>query len=55
MQMDMGTHLLIPGVEHGQEAKLRAESMRVGGNGEQGFGNRSKQDVVEDSWVLDSE
>ena len=53
--MDMGTHLLVPGVEHGQEAKLRAESMRVGGNGEQGLRNRSKQDGVEDSWILQSE
>ena len=55
MQMDMRTHLLVPGVEHGQEAKPCSESMRVGGNGEQGLGNRSKKDVVEDSRVLQCE
>ena len=42
VQMDVGTHLLVPGVEYGQEAKLRAESVRVGGNGEQGLRNRAK-------------
>ena len=42
VQMDVGAHLLVPGVEYGQEAKLRAESVRVGGNGEQSLRNRAK-------------
>ena len=55
MQMDMRTHLLVPGMEHGQEAQLRAESVWVGGDSQQGLRYRSKENVVEGSWVFDSE
>ncbi len=55
VQMDMRTHLLVPGVEHGQEAEPCSESMRVGGNSEEGLRNRSKKDVVEASRILQCE
>jgi hypothetical protein len=49
MQMDMRTHLLVPGMEHGQGAHLRARSVWVAGYGQQGLRYRAKEDVVEGS------
>ena len=55
VQVDMRTDLLAPGVQHGQEAKLRSQMAWVGGNGLQGLRNRPKQDVEEHSRILQSE
>ena len=52
MQVRMWTHLLIPCVQHREEADLRSQAVRVGGNGEQRFRGRSEQHVVNQFWIL---
>ena len=44
--------VLTPGVQHGKKADGSAEMSGIGGNGEQSFGSRLKQDGIDLSWVL---
>src|SRR5271170_2628372 len=46
VQMRMKVQVLTPGVQHGKEADGGAEMFRIGGDGEQGFRSRLKQEVV---------
>ena len=47
MEMRMMHQGLSPRVQHGEEADLRAEMLRIGGDGAQGLGGRAKQDAVD--------
>ena len=51
--MGMMQHLLTPGMEHGQKAKVRSEPARVSGNREQGLRDTAKQDGVDPLRVLE--
>ena len=44
--------ILSPGVEHAQEADLRAKMLGIGGNLQQGCGAGTEQEVVDDFLVL---
>ena len=44
--------ILPPGVEHTQEADLRAKMLRIGGDLQQGCGTGAEQEVVDDLLVL---
>ena len=44
--------ILAPGVEHGEEADLRAEVLRIGGDDAQGIRRRSEQNSVHQFLVL---
>jgi len=44
--------LLIPGVQHTEEADLRAEKSRIAGHFKQGLGTGAEQQIVEDLLVL---
>ena len=50
--MGMVQQLLIPGVEHGQEAEVRSESARVGGDGQQRLRNSAEEDAVNQALIL---
>jgi hypothetical protein len=52
MQMRMQQQVLAPGVQNGEEPDVRAEMLRVARDGEQGFGGRTEQDVIDDLLVL---
>jgi len=43
---------LFDGVQHGKKADGNPEMSGIGGNGEQSFGSRLKQDGIDLSWVL---
>ena len=47
MDMRMMVQVLAPGVEHGDEADLGAEMLRIGGDGAQRLGRRPEQDGVD--------
>lgn len=51
--MDVGTVLpfLIPGVRHGEESDLGAQQARVPGKLDQGFGDQTEQQSVNDFLV----
>jgi hypothetical protein len=46
MQVRMKVKVLTPGMEHGEEAGLHAETFWVAGNGEQGFGGGAEEEAV---------
>src|SRR6266481_2397099 len=48
MDMRMKPQLLIPGVQHTEEADLRAEVSRIASDFEKGFRTGAKQEVVDD-------
>ena len=52
--MDMGVEskFLIPGVQHTEEADLRAEMLGIAGDFEKGFRTGTKQKIVDDLLVL---
>ena len=52
--VDMGMMLqsLIPGMEHAEEANLRAEMTRIAGDLQQGCGTGVKQQVVDQPFIL---
>ena len=52
MQVGMMKKILAPGVEHGEEADLRAEVLRIGGDDAQGIRRRSEQNSVHQFLVL---
>jgi len=47
--------ILPPGMEHGEEARLYAETFRVAGNGEQGFGGGAEEEAVDDLLVVEGD
>jgi len=51
MQMRMEQQVLPPTVQHGKEADLCAEMIRIGGNLEQSLGGSVEQQVIEDLLV----
>ena len=55
MDMRMMLEILSPGVEHAEEADLRAEMFRIGGNLQQRGGAGAEQEVVDDFLVLQSQ
>ena len=55
MDMRMMVQLLTPGVEHAEEADLGAEAFGIASDLEQRFGTESKEDVVDESFVLQCE
>src|SRR5438445_2967346 len=52
MYMGMETEVLIPGVQHGEEADLRAEVPRIASDFEKGFRTGTEQQIVDDFLVL---
>ena len=52
MQVGMMLKRLSPGMKHAKEADPGAQALWVGGDLEQGLGSRSKQQVIDDSFVL---
>src|SRR5215470_16281365 len=52
MQVGMMLKRLSPGMKQAKEADPGAQALRVGGDLEQGLGSRSKQQVIDDSFVL---
>jgi hypothetical protein len=55
MGMGMKFELLIPGVQHAEEAEVSAEMSGSAGDFEQGFGTGLQQEMVEDLFVLQGE
>ncbi len=55
MDMGMVLQLLIPGMEHTEEANLGAEMFRMGSDFEQGLGAGAEQQIVENLLVLQSQ
>ena len=53
MQVRVVQHFLIPGVEYSEKTDVCTETARIGGNGEQRFGNRAEQDAVKHAWILE--
>src|ERR1700674_619376 len=52
MDMGMESELLIPGVQHGEEADFRAEVPRIASDFEQGFRTGAEQQTVDDFLIL---
>src|SRR6516225_7472428 len=52
MDMRMVGECRPPGVEHGRESDAGAEVLGVGGDGDQGLGGGSEQQVIDDGLVL---
>ena len=55
MDMGMESELLIPGVQHGEEADFRAEVFRIASDFEKCFGTGAKQQIIDDFLVLQSQ
>ena len=55
MRVRVMFELLIPGVEHTEEADLRAEMLRIASDFEEGFGAGLQQEMVQDFLVLQGE
>jgi len=51
----MRANLLVPGVQHRQEADVGSDAARVGGQSEQGFRDRLEQDVIDPAWILEGQ
>ena len=54
VHVGMVLELLPPRVQHGEEADLRAEMLRVSCNRPQRFGRGAKEDAVDDGFVDDT-
>ena len=52
MHVGMSLQVLSPGMEHAQKADLSAEMLRIGGDLRQGLSAGLKQQVIDDSLVL---
>ena len=52
VQVRMRTHLLVPGVQHRQEADLGSDPARIGGQGEQGFGGCLEEHAIHHAGIL---
>src|SRR5215475_12874175 len=55
MDVGMEPELLIPSMQHGEEADFRAEVFRIASDFEKCFGTGAKQQVVNDFLVLQSQ
>ena len=55
MNVRMMLKILSPGVEHAEEADLRAEMLGIGGDLQQGRGAGAEQEIVDDLLVLQSQ
>src|SRR5260370_5112744 len=55
MDMGMDPELLIPGMQHGEEADCRAEVFRISSDFEKCFGTGAEQQIVDDFLVLQSQ
>src|SRR5260370_3409418 len=55
MDMGMEPELLTPGMQHGEEADLRAEVFRISSEFEKGFCTGAEQEIVDDFLVLQSQ
>lgn len=49
----MRQYFLIPGVQYGEESDVRSEQAGIGRDGEQGLGNGSEQDAVNNTRILE--
>jgi hypothetical protein len=52
MDMRMELQFLVPAVQHAEKSDLRAEVPRIASHFEKGFRSGTKQDVVEDFFVV---
>jgi len=52
MNMGMESELLIPGVQHGEEADFRTEVTRIASDFEQGFRTGAEQQTVDEFLIL---
>src|SRR6516164_7627716 len=52
MEMRMNSELLTPGMQHTEEADLRAEKSGIAGYFEKGFRTGAEQEIVDDLLVL---
>jgi hypothetical protein len=52
MDMGMEPELLIPGMQHGEEADVRSEVSRIASNFEKSFRTGAEQQIVDDFLVL---
>ncbi len=50
--MRVHVEFLTPGMQHAEEADLRAEMLRIVSNFEKGFRTAAKQEIVNDLLVL---
>lgn len=55
MNVRVEPEFLIPGVQHSEEADLRAEMLGIAGNFEKGFRTGAKQKIVNDLLVPQSQ
>src|ERR1039458_4034580 len=55
VQVGMQMQVLPPGVQYGEEADLRAQVLRVAGNGKQRGRHSAEQDLVDDFFVVESD
>src|ERR1700730_919284 len=55
MDMGMDPELLIPGMQHGEEAEFRAEVFRIASDFEKCFCTGAEQQIVDDFLVLQSQ
>src|SRR5882672_1211103 len=55
MDMGMEPELLIPSVQHGEEAEFRAEVLRIASDFEKCFCTGAEQQIVDDFLVLQSQ
>ena len=53
MNVRVVQQVLPPGVQHAEEADLRAQMLRIGGDGAQRLRRRPEQDVVDHGLVLE--
>ena len=53
MNVRMVQQVLSPGVQHTKEANLRAQMLRIGGDGAQRLRRRPEQDIVDHGLVLE--
>ena len=55
MDMRVEAEFLIPGVQHAEEADLRAEMFGIASDFQKGFRTGAKQKIVDDLLVLQSQ
>ena len=55
MDMRMNFEFLAPGVQHAEEANLRAEMFRIACHFEKSFRTGAEQEIVEDLLVLQNQ
>src|SRR5450759_2269518 len=53
VEVGVKVQILTPGMEHGEEAGGYAQTLRIGGNGEQRFGGGAEENLVDDLLVVE--